>query len=150
MRAIEAFLAAPPYQACLLLVHADPARLGAAVAAVGVRYGRPAWALGRSLGPRLLDHAPADRPAVAVAGLSEAVAAHAPGPVLISDIPLLFEPTLRLDPLRLLRDAARRAPLLVAWPGAVEGDRLVYAVAGHAHYRSWPLTDLCPTCVIPL
>jgi hypothetical protein len=60
-----------------------------------------------------------------------------PGPVLCTDIDLLFEPRLSLNPLRLFKDAGRITRLIVAWPGIYRDDVLSYAVPDHAHYRTW-------------
>jgi hypothetical protein len=60
-----------------------------------------------------------------------------PGPVLCTDIDLLFEPSLSLNPLRLFKDAGRITRLIVAWPGTYRDDVLSYAVPDHAHYRTW-------------
>jgi hypothetical protein len=61
----------------------------------------------------------------------------APGPVLCTEVDLLFEPSLKLDPLRLVRDASKRTRLIVAWPGSYVDDVLAYAVPEHHHYRTW-------------
>lgn len=55
--------------------------------------------------------------------------------IFATDIALLFEPTLLLNPLMLMLEASRRTPIIVAWPGIIEGDRLAYAVLEHSHYR---------------
>jgi len=60
-----------------------------------------------------------------------------PGPVLCTEIDLLFEPTLELDPLRLLCDIGRITRLVVTWPGSYLHDLLAYAVPDHSHYRTW-------------
>ena len=60
-----------------------------------------------------------------------------PGPVLCTNIDLLFEPTLKLDPLRLMRDVSRVTRLVVAWPGSYVDNVLAYAVPDHSHYRTW-------------
>jgi len=68
------------------------------------------------------------------------------------DIDILFEPTLALDPLHLLRETSRLRPLIVLWPGAFVKGVLAYASAdpAHAHYRTWGRPELCPDCIIPL
>lgn len=148
--AIERFVAAPPYEACLLLVAAQPQRLDEALAALGLARGWPEWRVGEALSPLLAALAPDARPAFAPRWFRDAAAARAPGPVLIADVALLFEPALRLDPLRLLRDAARQTQLIVAWPGAASDGRLAYAVPEHAHFRQWPAADLGPGGIVPL
>ncbi len=82
--------------------------------------------------------------------LATTVQRFAPGPVICTDIDLLFDPTLALDPLRLLRDSSRSAVLIVLWPGAVADGVLDYAVPAHAHYRTWSRSDLPAEAVVPL
>jgi len=60
-----------------------------------------------------------------------------PGPVLCTEIDLLFDPALELDPLRLLCDVGRVARLVVTWPGSYLHGVLSYAVPDHSHYRTW-------------
>jgi len=69
--------------------------------------------------------------------LAEALTTQPGDPVLLTDISLLFEPSLALDPLALLRRLADRRRLVVLWPGSMDDARLCYAVPGHAHYRTW-------------
>ena len=59
------------------------------------------------------------------------------GPVLCTNIDWLFEPTLKLDPLRLMRDVSRGTRLVVTWPGSYVDDVLAYAVPDHSYYRTW-------------
>lgn len=145
---VNQFLAAPPYEACLLLVHPDPARLRQATQQLSHVFDWPGWPVGQELGLVLLDVAPPRRPSVAGRWFREAGAARRPGPVIVGDIALLFEPTLELDPLRLLLDVSRQTKLIVAWPGRREGARLFYAAPEHRHYRPWPLSDAAR--IIPL
>ena len=147
---IQEFLAAPLYEACLLLVHTDPLRLEESASQLEERYGWRRWPVGRELSAVMLDVAVHDRGPAAAHWFRAAVDSRRPGPILATDIALLFEPALQLDPLRLLLDASRRALLIVTWPGAVVGDRLAYAVTEHSHYRTWPRSALCPHCVVSL
>jgi hypothetical protein len=61
-----------------------------------------------------------------------------PAEILVcSQIDLLFEPSLSLDPLALFQSLSRTKRLLVLWPGRIQDGRLSYAVPEHAHYRTW-------------
>jgi len=150
VESVNQFLAAPPYEACLLLLHQDPARLHEATLRLSEAFQWPGWPAGQALAAALLDTALPLRPAAAARWFGEACAARRPGPVLIGDIALLFEPALQLNPLRLFLDASRRTKLIVAWPGATDGRRLAYAVPEHHHYREWPVSELCPACLVSL
>ena len=60
-------------------------------------------------------------------------------PLICTDLDLLFEPALQLDPLPLLHQMGRRRPLVACWPGTCAGGLLAYAVPEHAHYRTWSI-----------
>jgi len=113
-------------------------------------YRWPVLSIGATLGAALLSVAPQQRPRKTHTALVDAVRPHAPGPLLCLDTDLLFEPSLALDPLRLLRDTSRLATLVVLWPGSTTSGELAYAVPSHAHYRTWNRTDLSAESVIPL
>ena len=135
--AMADFLAHPSYHPCLLLVHPDIRRLMDASDELASVHGWPRLRVGRELSAALLAVPPADRPRAAQRWMEEQVSQMAPGPVLCTEIDLLFEPTLQLDPLRLLLDISRATPLVVAWPGSHEDGVLAYAVPEHKHYRVW-------------
>ncbi|MFC2055645.1 BREX-3 system P-loop-containing protein BrxF [Chloroflexota bacterium] len=58
-------------------------------------------------------------------------------PILLSDIEILFEPSFKLDPLVIFKQASRNKKLLVLWPGEFRNNKLGYAIPEHAHYRYW-------------
>lgn len=61
-------------------------------------------------------------------------------PVIILDnIEILFDTTLRLDPLRLLQNISRNRTIVASWNGRVEGNYLLYAEVGHPEYRKYEL-----------
>lgn len=127
---------------CLLLVHPDVHNLEQVANDLLQNYGWPRLSIGAGLVDALLTRMPVDRPRCANQWLHERVVALAPGPVLCSEIDLLFEPSLALDPLRLLREVSRIARLVVAWPGEYRDNVLTYAVPVHHHYRSWRRPDV--------
>ena len=134
-RAIANFLRTS--HTCLLFVHREIRRLEDTAGGLASAYGWPCLAVGRELGDGLLGEQPQRRSRAARRWTSARLGEMAPGPVLCTGIDLLFEPTLSLDPLCLLRDAGRTTRLVVAWPGTYLDDVLAYAVPDHAHYRTW-------------
>ena len=59
--------------------------------------------------------------------------------VALDNLEILFEPTLRLDPLPTLEALARDRLVIAVWPGHVESGDLVYAYREHPeHKRSKP------------
>ena len=82
--------------------------------------------------------------------INMALQIYEPGPLLVIDTDVFFEPSLQLDPLLLFQRASRQLPLVVTWAGSFEHGRLNYAVSEHAHYRLWRSPDLCQDCIIQL
>lgn len=148
--ALERFLAARPYYPCCVLIHPDVRRLQQVAESLRAWYPWPVLSIGAALSGALLAIAPPQRPRAAHTALADAVRPHAPGPLLCTELDLLFEPSLALDPLRLLRDTSRLATLVVLWPGSLQGEGLTYAVPAHAHYRAWGRTDLSAESILPL
>lgn len=62
--------------------------------------------------------------------------------VLLDNIQLLFEPSLRQNPLHLLQGLARNKTIVVAWPGEVDDEQLTYAEPGHPEYRQYQTRDV--------
>ncbi|HBY95810.1 MAG TPA: BREX-3 system P-loop-containing protein BrxF [Chloroflexi bacterium] len=135
--AIHALQSTSAYHQCLLLVHPSIRRLEQATDEVHTRYGWLRLCIGLELSTALLTVPPPQRPWVARQWFETRMRELAPGPLLCSEIDLLFEPTLDLDPLWLLRHCSRTTALVVVWAGSYQDGVLAYAVPGHAHYRIW-------------
>ena len=59
--------------------------------------------------------------------------------VLLYNIELLFDITLRQEPLGLLQRLSRRRTVVAAWNGSMEGGYIHYAVPSHPEYRRYPM-----------
>ncbi len=123
--------------ACLLLVHPEIRRLEDAADELLSTYGWPHLSLGRELSTVLLSQTPQRRPREARQWMKARLGEISPGPVLCTEIDLLFDSTLELDPLSLMRDVSRVSRMVVTWPGSYRRDVLAYAVSDHSHYRTW-------------
>ena len=66
--------------------------------------------------------------------------------VLLDNIEMLFDPSLKQDPLQLLRGISRNVTIVVAWNGVAERGYLTYAVPGHPEYRRYPVRDFLLAC----
>ena len=148
--ALDRFLEKQPYYPCCLLVSRGVAVLARASLEAQRLFAWPVVSMDDVVCEPLLP-----LPVVARAGqvnglIDMALQAYVPGPVLVTDTDVLFEPSLQLDPLQLFRRASRLLPLVVTWAGTFEHGRLSYAVPEHAHYRLWRNTDLCADCIIQL
>lgn len=61
---------------------------------------------------------------------------HAPnGPLLIDGIELLFETSLKVNALDVLKRQSQARPVVAAWPGEWRNGRLTYATLGHPEYQ---------------
>jgi|SRR5579863_4568198 len=97
--------------------------------------------LSLELSRRLLDLAAGQRP-VAVRRLMEDLLSGTTGPVLCDNIELLFDVSLRQDPLHLLQLLSRQRTIVAAWNGSIAGGYLNYATPDHPEYRRYPVQDL--------
>jgi hypothetical protein len=130
-------VSAATYHPCVLLAHPDIGELARAAEALAARDGWLRLAVGQALSAALLAELPASRPRTASRWLATRLAELAPGPVVCSEIDLLFTPAWELDPLVLFRNASRATRLVVMWPGTYTGDVLAYATPQHGHFRTW-------------
>jgi ABC-type hemin transport system ATPase subunit len=62
--------------------------------------------------------------------------------VILDNIEILFDLSLKQDPLRLLQGLSRNKTVVAAWNGCVEGDHVTYATPGHPEYKRYSIHDL--------
>jgi len=110
------------------------------------KYDWPVVSIGKELSRDMLSGQISGSTAVQ-AWLIDRVRSTPSSPILLSDIDLLFEPSLKLDPLILFQRASRFNRLVVLWPGTYSQEKVLsYAVPEHNHYRTWrnPDADVFP------
>jgi energy-coupling factor transporter ATP-binding protein EcfA2 len=94
--------------------------------------------VGSELGHRLLSiprtHRPIGAPEMFREVLDEC---ETDGLVLLDNLELLFDATLKLNPLDILRRQAHARVVVAAWPGESAGARLTYAQLGHSEHRDY-------------
>lgn len=61
---------------------------------------------------------------------------------LLDNLALLFDVSLKLDPLRCLQGLARDQTIVAAWNGTITAGHLTYATPDHPEYRRYVLEDL--------
>lgn len=64
--------------------------------------------------------------------------------VLLDNIELLFDQSLKLDPLDLLKRHAHARRVVAVWPGELRDGRLSYAEMGHPEYQDYDLEGVVP------
>jgi len=65
--------------------------------------------------------------------------------VLFDNIEILFNVSLKQDPLRLLQGLSRNKTVVAAWNGSVDGDHIIYAIPDHPEYRRYMIRDFLVT-----
>ncbi len=58
-------------------------------------------------------------------------------PLLLDNLELLFEPSLQINGLDIVRRLAHSKRVVAVWPGELRGDRLVYADMSHPEHRDY-------------
>ncbi len=107
------------------------------------RRGAQVLNVGATLGSRLASLPQRQRPHQASVILRVLADEQACGDLLLLDnIELLFDRTLRLDPLELLKHHAHARRVVAAWPGELHDDRLRYAEPSHPEYQNYGLGGL--------
>lgn len=66
------------------------------------------------------------------------------GLLLMDNIELLFDRTLHISPLDLLKRHAQARRVVSVWPGELRENRLSYAVTGHPEYQDYGIDGLVP------
>lgn len=116
--------------------------------AVAAKRGATPLNIGKALGGRLAAIPQKQRHLQANSILRELADQHAKGDVLLFDnIELLFDQSLQLDPLDLLKRHAHARRVVAAWPGELLDGRLTYAVMGHPEHQDYGLEGLVPFAI---
>lgn len=97
------------------------------------------------MGTRLAAMSVKQRALAAPTLLRELTDEHAVTDLLLLDkIELLFDRTLQLDPLDLLKRHAHARRVVAVWPGELRDGRLIYAEMGHPEHQDYGLEGLVP------
>lgn len=62
--------------------------------------------------------------------------------VLLDNLEILFDISLRQDPLRLLQGLSRNKTIVAAWNGLIDSNYLTYATPDHREYKRNPSREL--------
>jgi len=129
----------------ILLLGATPSRNSAVLRELGARLGAGVLNVGAELGIRLASLPQKQRPLDVISELRDLADEHAKGDLLLLDhLELLFDPSLQLDPLNVLKRHAHARSVVAVWPGQLRDGRLTYAEIGHPEFRDYGLNGLVP------
>jgi len=133
--------AAELYHRLIMLVATAGTGKTTALQDVHERTGAPLVNINLELSRRMLELTERQRALQLPRLLSEIVNAYPADAILLDNIEVLFDVSLKQDPLRLLQGLSRNKTLVAAWSGFIDGEHMVYATPGHSEYRRYPLRD---------
>lgn len=127
----------------ILLVGAPHTGKTALLAAFAEHVGASTLNVGSELGRRLAAIPQKQRHLQAGTELRELADLHAKGDLLLMDnIELLFDTSLQINPLDLLKRHAHSRRVVAVWPGELRAGRLTYADMGHSEYQDYAADGL--------
>ena len=126
-----------------LLVVVAPAGAGKTTALheVHERTGAPLININLELSRRMLELTERQRALQLPRLLGEIVGAAEGDSVLLDNIEILFDVSLKQDPLRLLQGLSRNKTIIATWNGSITKDHMTYAAPDHLEYRRYPMRD---------
>ena len=133
------------YHRLVLLAAPSGSGKTAALQDVATRTGAQLLNLNLELSRRMLDLTERQR-ALQLSRVLEEVVGRDKPLVLLDNIEILFDVTLKQDPLRLLEGVSRNRTVVAAWNGTLENGYLSYATPEHPEYRRYPRRDLVVVC----
>ena len=129
------------YHRLMLVVAPAGAGKTTALQDVEERVGAPLVNVNLDLSRRMLDLTERQR-ALQLPRLLREIINDATGEVVLFDnIEILFDVSLKQDPLRLLQGLSRNKTVVAAWNGSIDGDHMIYAVPDHPEYRRYMVRD---------
>ncbi len=93
------------------------------------------------LSQRMVELTRAQRARQADRLMKELVGSQSTEVVLVDNLEILFDPSLKIDPLALLQGVSRNQTILASWSGAYVEGTLTYAKPDHPEYRSYREVD---------
>ena len=133
--------AAELYHRLVMLVAPAGSGKTAALQDVHERTAAPLVNVNLELSRRMLDLTERQRALQLPRLLAEIVGASAADVVLLDNVEVLFDVSLKQDPLRLLQGLSRNKTVVAAWSGTIDGEHMVYATPDHPEYKRYPLRD---------
>ena len=129
------------YHRLMLVVAPSEAGKTTALQDLQERIGTPLINVNLDLSRRMLDLTERQR-ALQLPQLLREIINDAKGDVVLLDnIEILFDISLKQDPLRLLQGLSRNKTVVAAWNGSIDDGHLIYAVPDHSEYRRYPVRN---------
>jgi hypothetical protein len=130
------------YHRLILLVATSGAGKTAALKETEKRIGAPIININLELSRRLLDLTKKQRRSDSSKIVSDMINEFESNIILLDNIEVIFDTSLKQDPLLFLQHLSRNKTIVAAWNGDIQGDYLYYAKSGHSEFKKYPLEDL--------
>jgi hypothetical protein len=109
---------------------------------LGRHFGVPVLNVNLELSRKMLDLTERQRILQLPKLLNELVNGIKGGLAILDNIEILFDVSLKQDPLRLLQGISRNKTIVVAWNGSIDENNLIYAKPDHPEYQRYSAKDL--------
>ncbi len=115
------------------------------------KIGCPLLMIGRALSSSIMDKTAPLRPASAEESFYDMLHSSRSDVLCLDQLEILFDETLRLKALDLVRNASRRFVLVASWPGIADSSNLTFGPPDHPSYFRIPLSEMeCPVHILSL
>jgi len=108
---------------------------------LGNRIDDPILNVNLELSRRMLDMAEKQRSQRLPQTLRDILANSSGDTAILDNLEILFDISLKQDPLRLLQGISRNRTVIASWSGSVEDGHLVYAAPGHPEHKRYEIKD---------
>jgi len=129
------------YHKLVMLVESDEKKRTLHISDFAKSCGVDVINLNLHLSTRLLEKSAKERVSVLLDELRDLIDTEAPL-VILNHCEVLFDKSLKNDPLKLLENISRNRALLVAWPGGYQDGNLIYATPDHPEYRCYTTPEI--------
>jgi len=139
--------AAEMYHRLVLVVAPSGAGKTPVLHAVAQARDVPCMNVNLDLSKRMLDLTTKQRAIHAAALLREMVEEGGRRVAVLDNLEILFDRSLQLDPLRVLKDLGRQTTVVASWNGRIDAHGLTYGDPDHPEYRLYPPSEIDFLCV---
>ena len=126
----------------LILVVGSPASGTQTLNELGSEFNTPIINLGYELSARLLEVPAKSRPLKVQQTTEDIISDQGSDVVLLDHLEFLFEPSLKQNPLNLLKQLSRNQVVIASWRGEYSDGKITYAIQGHPEYRQYDARDI--------
>ena len=129
------------YNRLILVVAPVGSGKTSALKAVKERTGAPMINVNLELSRKMLDLTERQRALQVPQLINEIVTQSNSDVILLDNIEILFDTSIKQDPLRLLKGLSRNRTIVATWNGSISKDNITYAVPEHPEYRKYHVRD---------